>query len=81
MPDLTGLSERDAVRTLARRGLAAQLSGSGFVVAQDPPAGGTTPSDRVCDVALAARSRGRRKRREALRAGLRPAAPPRRPSG
>ena len=54
MPDLTGLSERDAVRTLARRGLAAQLSGSGFVVAQDPPAGGTTPSDRVCGVALAA---------------------------
>jgi cell division protein FtsI (penicillin-binding protein 3) len=53
VPDLTGLSERDAVRTLARLGLSARLSGSGFVVAQDPPAGGPAPTGRVCRVALA----------------------------
>ena len=54
VPDLTGLSERDAVRALARLGLSARLSGNGFVVAQDPPAGGPAPTGRVCRVALAA---------------------------
>ncbi len=52
VPDLSGLSARDAVRALARAGLAARLSGSGFVVTQEPPAG--TPATRggVCLVAL-----------------------------
>ena len=54
VPDLSGLSERDAVRALARAGLTARLSGHGFVVAQEPPPG--TPATRggVCAVALAA---------------------------
>jgi cell division protein FtsI (penicillin-binding protein 3) len=54
VPDLTGLTERDAVRALARRGLSARLSGNGFVVAQDPPAGEPAPTGRICRVALAA---------------------------
>jgi cell division protein FtsI (penicillin-binding protein 3) len=53
VPDVSGLSARDAVRALARVGLTARLSGSGFVVAQEPPAG--TPAGRgiVCLLALA----------------------------
>lgn len=39
VPALDGLSARDAVRLLSRRGLLARLHGSGFVVSQDPPAG------------------------------------------
>jgi len=54
LPDLTGLSARDAVRTLARLGLVARLAGSGFVVAQDPPAGAAAVKGSVCAVALAA---------------------------
>ncbi|MBI1874913.1 MAG: transpeptidase family protein [Acidobacteria bacterium] len=45
VPDVRGLSGRDAVRTLARVGVSAELHGSGFVVEQDPPAG--VPLDRV----------------------------------
>ena len=52
VPDLAGLSGRDAVRTLSRAGLAARLSGSGFVVSQDPAP--RTPADpgSVCSVVL-----------------------------
>jgi cell division protein FtsI (penicillin-binding protein 3) len=52
VPDLSGLSARDAVRALSRAGLAARLSGSGFVVAQEPPAGTPTLRGGVCLVAL-----------------------------
>jgi cell division protein FtsI (penicillin-binding protein 3) len=38
-PDLRGLGARDALRTLARLGLAARLQGTGVVVDQDPPPG------------------------------------------
>jgi cell division protein FtsI (penicillin-binding protein 3) len=38
-PDLTGLSARDAVRVLARLGLAARVHGRGVVVEQHPSAG------------------------------------------
>ncbi|HVZ21430.1 MAG TPA: penicillin-binding protein [Vicinamibacterales bacterium] len=45
MPDLRGLSAREALRTLMRLGLSAHIDGSGVVVAQDPPAG--APLDTV----------------------------------
>jgi hypothetical protein len=39
LPDLRGMSARDAMRTLMKLGLTARLSGQGFVLAQDPPPG------------------------------------------
>jgi cell division protein FtsI (penicillin-binding protein 3) len=44
IPDLTGLSARDALRTLGQLGLTARLHGDGLVVAQRPAAG--SPLDR-----------------------------------
>ena len=38
-PDVTGLSARQALAVFARLGLTARLSGTGFVVSQDPPPG------------------------------------------
>jgi len=53
VPDLTGLSARDAVRALARAGLSARLTGRGFVVAQEPQAGTAAGRGGLCLVALA----------------------------
>jgi len=39
MPDLHGLSAREALRTLTRIGLTARMSGDGFVIDQSPIAG------------------------------------------
>jgi membrane peptidoglycan carboxypeptidase len=39
VPDLTGMSAREAVRTLVKLGLSAHISGDGFVVSQSPEAG------------------------------------------
>ena len=39
VPDLRGLSARDAIRRLVKLGLNARVSGDGFVVSQDPAAG------------------------------------------
>jgi cell division protein FtsI (penicillin-binding protein 3) len=39
MPDLRGLSAREALRTLVRLGMNAQVTGDGFVVSQTPQAG------------------------------------------
>jgi cell division protein FtsI (penicillin-binding protein 3) len=52
MPDLRGLSAREALRAAVKLGLTARVDGTGFVVAQDPPAG--TPLDTVssCRVTL-----------------------------
>jgi len=52
MPDLRGLSAREALRAAVKLGLTARVEGTGFVVAQDPPAG--TPLDTVsaCRVTL-----------------------------
>ena len=44
MPDLRGLSARQAVEALGRLGLSARVVGDGFVIAHDPPAG--APMDR-----------------------------------
>ena len=59
VPDVSGLSARDAVRALARAGISARLSGRGFVVAQEPPAGAPAGRGKVCLVALAPASLGR----------------------
>lgn len=45
VPDVRGLSGRNAVRALARAGVSAELHGSGFVVEQEPPPG--LPLDQV----------------------------------
>ena len=52
VPDLQGMSAREAVRKLVTIGMTARVSGDGFVVTQDPPAG--TPIDRhgVCRLTL-----------------------------
>jgi membrane peptidoglycan carboxypeptidase len=52
IPDLRGLSARDALRTLAKLGLGARLRGKGLVVDQTPAPG--TPLDRgvTCTLVL-----------------------------
>jgi cell division protein FtsI (penicillin-binding protein 3) len=52
LPDLTGLSAREAVRTLSKLGLLTRASGDGFVVSQDPPAGAPLESGAVCRIVL-----------------------------
>jgi cell division protein FtsI (penicillin-binding protein 3) len=47
VPDLRGMSARDAMRALAKVGMVARISGDGFVVSQDPEPG--TPLDAVSD--------------------------------
>jgi len=39
MPDVRGLSAREALALFARLGVPVRLAGAGFVVSQDPPAG------------------------------------------
>jgi cell division protein FtsI (penicillin-binding protein 3) len=45
IPDLTGMSARDALRALARLGIASRLRGSGVVVQQQPAAGAPIDPD------------------------------------
>ena len=52
VPNLHGLSAREAVRTLAKLGLTAHLSGDGFVVSQNPPAGAALEPGAVCSLVL-----------------------------
>lgn len=59
IPDLRGLSARQAVRTLVKLGLVARASGDGFVVSQDPAAGTPLESGAVCRLVL-----GRTRQRE-----------------
>jgi cell division protein FtsI (penicillin-binding protein 3) len=53
VPDVRGMSVRDALRTLVKLGLNARASGSGVVVAQDPPAGSTIEPGGICRLTLA----------------------------
>ncbi len=53
MPDLHGLSAREALRRMMRLGLAPRVDGNGFVVSQDPPAGAPLDSVSVGRVTLA----------------------------
>lgn len=52
VPDVTGLPAREAVRTLARAGLAARLTGHGFVTAQEPVAGAPLERGAACSLTL-----------------------------
>ena len=52
VPDVTGMSARDAIRQLMKGGLNAGLSGDGVVVSQDPPAGAPLEPGMVCRLVL-----------------------------
>jgi cell division protein FtsI (penicillin-binding protein 3) len=52
VPDLHGLSGRDAVRTLVRLGLKAQIRGDGFVSSQNPAPGTPIEPGGVCRIVL-----------------------------
>lgn len=55
MPDLRGLSARDAVRMLTTAGMTARLSGNGFVIDQLPAAGSALVRGDVCVLTLGRR--------------------------
>jgi hypothetical protein len=52
MPDLRGLSARDATRALTRIGMSALLNGSGFVLEQSPAAGSVLIPGAACTLKL-----------------------------
>jgi cell division protein FtsI (penicillin-binding protein 3) len=55
MPDLRGLSARDAVRTLMRIGLTPRIDGDGFVIEQSPRAGAVLARGDECVLRLGRR--------------------------
>jgi cell division protein FtsI (penicillin-binding protein 3) len=55
MPDLRGLSAREALRTLTRIGLTPRMSGDGFVVEQSPEAGAVVVQGAACVLKLGRR--------------------------
>ncbi len=52
MPDLTGMSLRDAMALLLQKGIRVQVSGSGYVIHQYPDAGMTLCNNDVCVLGL-----------------------------
>jgi cell division protein FtsI (penicillin-binding protein 3) len=52
MPDLRGLSARDAVRALARIGMTGRLAGQGFVLEQSPAPGSVLLPGAACALKL-----------------------------
>jgi cell division protein FtsI (penicillin-binding protein 3) len=52
MPDLRGLSARDALRALTRIGMTARMSGNGFVLEQSPAAGSVLIPGDACKLKL-----------------------------
>ncbi len=48
LPDLIGLTVRDAIRRLSQRAVQVRISGSGFVTRQEPPAGTPLPLSGPC---------------------------------
>jgi cell division protein FtsI (penicillin-binding protein 3) len=55
MPDLRGLSARDAMRTLTKLGLSPSMSGQGVVLAQDPLPGTPIEGVETCRLQLGRR--------------------------
>jgi cell division protein FtsI (penicillin-binding protein 3) len=53
LPDVRGMSARDAVAMLARLGVRPRIKGSGYVVDQQPVAGTPLDDAAVCDLRLA----------------------------
>lgn len=52
VPNLHGMSAREAVRKLVKLGLTARLSGDGFVMSQDPSAGALLEPGAACSLVL-----------------------------
>jgi cell division protein FtsI (penicillin-binding protein 3) len=52
VPDVRGLSAREAVRKLVRIGLNARVSGNGFVVSQQPEPGSPLEDGGLCTLVL-----------------------------
>jgi beta-lactam-binding protein with PASTA domain len=52
VPDVIGLSAREAVRVLARVGMTARVSGDGVVIQQDPRAGSRFDRGTACTLTL-----------------------------
>ena len=52
LPDLRGMSAREALRELARIGLTARMEGVGFVIDQQPPAGSPLEPGATCTLVL-----------------------------
>ena len=52
LPDLRGLSTRDALRELARLGLSARMQGAGVVIEQTPAAGSLIEPGGACTLVL-----------------------------
>ena len=55
MPDLRGLSAREALRTLTLVGMTARMSGDGFVLEQSPAAGEALGANGICVLKLGRR--------------------------
>jgi membrane peptidoglycan carboxypeptidase len=55
MPDLRGLSARDALRHLSRIGIATRMSGDGFVISQHPEPGSPLVRGDACELKLGRR--------------------------
>jgi len=55
MPDLRGLSAREALRTLTRIGLSARMTGDGVVLEQAPAAGSALGDADACTLRLGRR--------------------------
>jgi len=52
LPDLRGMSAREALRELARLGLTARMEGTGIVVDQSPEAGSPLEPGATCTLVL-----------------------------
>jgi cell division protein FtsI (penicillin-binding protein 3) len=52
MPDLRGLSAREAIRVLSQIGMTARMSGDGFVIAQSPDPGASLVRGDLCALRL-----------------------------
>ena len=52
LPDLRGMSAREAMQALARIGVSPRLTGDGFVTAQEPPAGSPLETVTFCHLTL-----------------------------
>jgi beta-lactam-binding protein with PASTA domain len=52
IPDLRGMSARDAMRQLVMLGLSGHVTGDGFVVFQEPAAGAAIEEGTVCRLVL-----------------------------
>ena len=52
VPDLRGMSAREALRTLVKLGMNARVSGDGFVVSQEPQPGAPIEDDGLCRLVL-----------------------------